>query len=150
MKNISTNKKAFHDYEIIESIEAGIELLGPEVKSLRQGKCNMKGSFCRFVQDELFMFGVHISRYENQDLFSKVSETRDRKLLLHRKQLNKWYGRIAKEQHLTVVPLEMYFNDRNKVKVKVALARGKNLRDKRLSDKVSTLTLKQAKEMRDY
>ena len=150
MKTISTNKKAFYDYEILDTIEAGLELLGPEVKSLRLSKCNLKGSFCRFVKNELFMFGVHIGRYENRDLFSKLSETRERKLLMHRKQLNRWHIRITKEQHLTMVPVEIYFNDKNIIKVKIALVRGKKLHDKRESDKNTTLVMKERRDLSQY
>lgn len=148
MKTISKNKKAYHDYEILEEIETGIVLQGPELKSLRNGRCNLKGSFCRFMKGELWMFDVHISRYENSDRFSKIDETRTRKLLLNRKELNKWMGRLEKEQHLTVIPLVIYFNSDNKVKLKVALCKGKKLYDKRNDQKEKDI--KRKLQQKDY
>jgi len=135
IKTIAKNKKAYYDYEIIEEIEAGIELQGPEVKSLRQNKCNLKGSFCKFFKNELFVFDMHISKYETSDKFYNDDEIRNRKLLLHRKELNKWYGRIQKEQHLTIIPLHIYFNENNIVKIKIALCKGKKKYDKRAAEK---------------
>lgn len=139
MTTISKNKKAYYDYEIIDEIQSGIELLGPEVKSLRKGSCNLKGSFCRIMKNELWLFDAHISRYEYTDKFNKIDEKRTRKLLLNRKEINKWQDRLSKEQHLTVVPLSIYFTDQGKVKLKVALCKGKKLYDKRASDKEKTI-----------
>ena len=135
MNIISKNRKVYHDYEILDEKECGIQLLGTEVKSLRVGKCNLKGSFCRFMKDELWLFDSHISKYEQADKFTQQDETRTRKILMHRKELNKWMGRTNKEQHLTIVPLSIYFNEDNKVKLKVALCKGKKLYDKRQSEK---------------
>jgi len=148
MKTISKNKKAYHDYEILEELETGIVLQGPEVKSLRNGKCNLKGSFCRFMKGELWLFDAHISRYENSDRFSNIEETRTRKLLLNRKELNKWMGRLEKEQHLTVIPLVIYFNTDNRVKLKVALCKGKKLYDKRNDQKEKDI--KRKLQQKDY
>jgi SsrA-binding protein len=139
MKTITKNKKAYHDYEILDEVESGIKLLGPEVKSLRQGKCNLKGSFCRFFKNELWLFDCHISKYELVDGFTNTDETRDRKLLLNRKELDKWEERLNREQHLTIVPLAIYFNENNKVKLKIALCKGKKLYDKRQSEKEKTI-----------
>jgi len=148
MKTISKNKKEYHDYEILEELETGIVLQGPEVKSLRNGKCNLKGSFCRFMKGELWLFDAHISRYENSDRFSNIEETRTRKLLLNRKELNKWMGRLEKEQHLTVIPLVIYFNTDNRVKLKVALCKGKKLYDKRNDQKEKDI--KRKLQQKDY
>jgi SsrA-binding protein len=142
MKTITKNKKAYYDYEILDEIETGIKLLGPEVKSLRDNKCNLKGSFCRFMKNELWLFECHIGRYEQMDGFSNLEETRVRKLLLSRKELSKWEERLRKEQHLTIAPLSIYFNEKNKVKLKVALCKGKKLYDKRESEKKKTITRK--------
>lgn len=139
MNLISNNKKARFDYEIIETLNAGIMLLGPEVKSLREGKCNLKGSFCKFFNNELFLFDCHISKYEYTNNFTNIEETRDRKLLLTKKQLVKWSDRLKKEQHLTIVPLKIFFDDNNKVKVEIGLAKGKKLYDKRESEKQKTI-----------
>lgn len=133
-KLIAKNKKALFDYEVIETLEVGIKLLGPEVKSLRQSKCNLKGSFCKFFKGELFLFDAHISRYLQMDRFSKLEEKRTRKLLLNSKELDKWYGRVQKEK-LVIVPLSIYFNEKGKVKLEVFLGKGKKLYDKRQDDK---------------
>lgn len=141
MKNIANNKKAYFDYEIIEEIESGIKLLGPEVKSLRLGRCNLKGSFCKYFKGELFVFGIHISKLDNIDKFSTISETRERKLLMTKRQLDKWFDRLDKEQHLTIVPLSIYFNDNNKIKIRIGLAKGKKLYDKRDTDKLNSINM---------
>lgn len=139
MKIISKNKKAYHEYEILEELQVGIELLGPEVKSLRGGGCNLKGSFCRIMKGEVWVFDAHISKYEYTDRFSKIEEKRTRKLLLNRKEIDKWQDKLKKEQHLTIIPLYIYFNEDGKIKLKIALCKGKKLYDKRASDKEKTI-----------
>lgn len=139
MNVIANNKKAYHDYFIIEELQVGVCLLGPEVKSLRQKKCNLKGSFCRIMKSEMWLFDAHISHYEYSDGFTTKDEVRTRKLLLNRKEIDKWQERLKLEQHLTIVPLSIYFNEDGKVKLKIALCKGKKLYDKRESDKEKSI-----------
>ena len=127
-KMIANNKKAFHDYFIDETYEAGIALHGTEVKSMRMGKCSIKESFIRIENGEVFVYGMHISPYEKGNIFNK-DPLRVKKLLMHRYEINKLTGKI-KEKGYTLVPLQVYFKE-GKVKVEVGLARGKKLYDKR-------------------
>ena len=127
-KTIATNKKAFHDYFVEEALEAGIELCGTEVKSLRQGGVNLKDAWCGIDDGEIFVNGMHISPYEKGNIFNK-DPLRVKKLLLHKYEINKLLGKI-KEKGYTLVPLQVYFKD-GKVKVEIGLARGKKLYDKR-------------------
>lgn len=127
-KLIANNKKAYHDYFIDEKIEAGIELFGTEVKSIRMGKCSVKESFVRIDKGEVFINGMHISPYEKGNIFNK-DPLRTRKLLIHRSEINKLNGKIA-EKGYTLVPLQVYFKG-SLVKVEIGLARGKKLYDKR-------------------
>lgn len=128
IKMIAKNKKARHDYFIEETIEAGIELKGTEVKSLRMGKCSIKESFVRVINEEVFIMNMHISPYEKGNIFN-VDPVRVRKLLLHRSEINKLIGKVA-QQGYTIVPLSIYFRA-SLVKVEIALAKGKKLHDKR-------------------
>ena len=125
---IAQNKKAYHDYFIEETFQAGISLAGTEVKSLRQGKCSLKESFIRIENMEAFLYSMHISPYEQGNVFNKNS-LRTRKLLLHKSQIRKIAGAIQATGY-TVVPLKVYF-DRSLVKVDIAIAKGKKLYDKR-------------------
>lgn len=125
---IANNKKAFHDYFIEDTYEAGIALAGTEVKSLRTGKCSIKEAFIRVERGEVFVYGMHISPYEKGNIFNK-DPLRVRKLLLHRYEINKIEAKL-KEKGLTLVPLKVYFKD-SLVKVEIGLARGKKLYDKR-------------------
>ena len=127
-KLIANNKKAYHDYFILETYEAGIALHGTEVKSLRQGACSIKEAFIRIENGEMFIYGMHISPYEKGNIFNK-DPLRVRKLLLHKKEINKLFGQM-KEKGNTVVPLKVYFKD-SLVKVEIGLAKGKKLYDKR-------------------
>ena len=127
-KLIANNKKAYHDYFILEKYEAGIVLHGTEVKSLRMGKCSVKESFVRIVNDEVMIYGMHISPYEKGNIFNK-DPLRERKLLMHRYEINKLKGKIQ-EKGYTLVPLQVYFKG-SLVKVEIGLARGKKLYDKR-------------------
>ena len=127
-KMIANNKKAYHDYFILDTYEAGIVLHGTEVKSLRMGKCSIKESFIRIENGEVFIYGMHISPYEKGNIFNK-DPLRVRKLLLHRYEINKLMGKI-KEKGMTLVPLKVYFKG-SLVKVEIGLARGKKLYDKR-------------------
>lgn len=127
-KLIANNKKAYHDYFIDETYEAGIELHGTEVKSMRMGKCSIKESFVRIENGEVFVYGMHVSPYEKGNIFNK-DPLRIKKLLLHRYEINKLAGKVA-EKGFTLVPLQVYFKD-GRVKVELGLARGKKLYDKR-------------------
>lgn len=127
-KLIANNKKAFHDYFIDETYEAGIALHGTEVKSMRMGKCSVKESFVRIENGEVFVYGMHISPYEKGNIFNK-DPLRMKKLLMHRYEINKLAGKIM-EKGYTLVPLQVYFKN-GKVKMEIGLARGKKLYDKR-------------------
>ncbi len=129
-ENIATNKKAFFDYYIEEQFEAGIVLKGSEVKSLRAGRVNLKDSFIKIVRNEAFVFGMHIGVLDTTHRYYAHEERGSRKLLLHRKQIEKMAKAVEKDG-LTLIPLSIYFNDRNIAKLQVAIARGKKLYDKR-------------------
>ena len=128
MKLVANNKKAYHDYFIEEKYEAGLELHGTEVKSLRMGKCSVKEAFVRIENGEAFVYGMNISPYEKGNIFNK-DPLRVKKLLLHKKEINKLMGKIA-EKGYTLVPLQVYFKD-GRAKVEIGLAKGKKLYDKR-------------------
>ena len=127
-KIVANNKKAFFDYFIEETYEAGVSLAGTEVKSLRMGKGSIKEAFIRIEKGEVYLYGMHISPYEKGNIFNK-DPLRVRKLLMHKYEINKLLGKI-KEKGYTLVPLNIYFNG-SLVKVEVGLARGKKLYDKR-------------------
>ena len=128
VKLIANNKKAYHDFFILDTYEAGIALHGTEVKSLRMGKCSIKESFIRIENGEVFIYGMHISPYEKGNIFNK-DPLRVRKLLLHKAEINKLLGKI-KEKGMSVVPLKVYLKG-SLVKVEIGLAKGKKLYDKR-------------------
>ncbi|MBE6827922.1 MAG: SsrA-binding protein SmpB [Ruminococcaceae bacterium] len=125
---VAQNKKAYHDYFILEEYEAGIELFGTEVKSIRAGKVNLKDSWCSIVKGEIFVNGMHISPYEQGNIFNR-DPLRVKKLLMHKREINRLYGTI-KQQGLTLIPLSVYFS-KGKAKVKVGLCKGKKIYDKR-------------------
>ena len=127
-KMIANNKKAYHDYFILDTYEAGIALAGTEVKSLRMGKCSIKESFVRITNDEVMIYGMHISPYEKGNIFNK-DPLRVKKLLLHRHEVNKILGEVTQKGY-TLVPLQVYLKG-SLVKVQVGLGRGKKLYDKR-------------------
>ena len=128
VKLVANNKKAYHDYFIEDKFEAGIELFGTEVKSIRMGKCSIKESFIRIERGQVYIYGMHISPYEKGNIFNK-DPLRVRKLLMHRAEINRLDSKLA-EKGLTLVPLQVYFKG-SLVKVEVGLARGKKLYDKR-------------------
>ncbi len=128
IKLIANNKKAYHDYFIEEKYEAGISLVGTEVKSLRMGKASLKESYIRIENGEMMIYGFHISPYEKGNIFNR-DPLRVRKLLVHRNEINKINGKI-REKGYTLVPLQVYFKG-SLVKVELGLARGKKLYDKR-------------------
>lgn len=127
-KTIASNKKAYHDYFVDESFEAGIELCGTEVKSLRAGSCNLKDSWCAVDNGELRLHGMHISPYAHGS-FSNPDPTRPRRLLMHKREIMRLLG-LVKQKSYTLVPLSLYFKG-SLVKVQVGLCRGKKLYDKR-------------------
>ena len=128
MKIITENRKARHDYTIEESVEAGFQLKGTEVKSMRAGKANLKDSFAIIENGELYLYGMHISPYEQGNIFN-VDPLRPRRLLMHKKEILRLLGK-TREQGLTLVPLKAYFK-KDKIKIELALAKGKKLYDKR-------------------
>lgn len=128
VKLVANNKKAYHDYFIEGNYEAGIALVGTEVKSIRMGKCSIKEAFIRIEKGELMVYGMHISPYEKGNIFNK-DPLRPRKLLMHKYEINKLAGKIA-EKGYTLVPLKVYLKG-SLVKVEIGLAKGKKLYDKR-------------------
>lgn len=149
MKIIATNKKATFDFFILEKYEAGIELKGSEVKSIRAGRVNLKDSFVKIIQGEAFLFQAHIATLATTNLHYKPDEKRPRRLLLHRKEIDKLFGK-SQVSGMSIVALKLYFNTRNKAKLEIALAKGKNLHDKResLKEKIQKREIAQTlKEM---
>ena len=128
---ITQNRKAWHDYFVDEKIEAGVELFGTEVKSLRQGAVNLKDSYCSFKNGEIFALGVHISPYEKGNIFNR-EPLRPKKLLLHKREILRLAGK-SQEKGYSVIPLSLYFS-KGRVKMEIGLCRGKKLYDKRESD----------------
>lgn len=130
-KIVAQNKKAYHDYFVDEKYEAGIALFGTEVKSVRAGAVNLKDSYCSFEGGEMFAVGIHISPYEQGNIFNR-EPLRDRKLLMHRREIMKLQGQVQ-QKGFTLVPLSMYFSGSH-VKLEIGLCRGKKLYDKRDAD----------------
>ena len=128
IKMVANNKKAYHDYFIDDKFEAGIELFGTEVKSIRMGKCSVKEAFVKIDKGQVYIYGMHISPYEKGNIFNK-DPLRVRKLLLHKSEINKLIGK-TKEKGMAIVPLKVYFS-KSLVKVEIGLAKGKKLYDKR-------------------
>ena len=128
IKTIAKNKKAYFDYFVLSSYEAGIELYGTEVKSIRQGNVNLKDSFCSIDDGEIYIKGMHISPYEKGNIFNR-DPMRDKKLLMHKREIMTLFGKV-KQDGLTLIPLSLYFSG-SKVKVEVGLCKGKKLYDKR-------------------
>ena len=130
-RSVAQNRKAYHDYFVDETYEAGISLFGTEIKSIRCGQVNMKDSYCSFKNGEIFALGIHISPYEKGNIFNREPR-RDRKLLMHKKEIIKLQSYVAQKGY-TVIPLSMYFKG-DRIKVELGLCRGKKLYDKRESD----------------
>jgi SsrA-binding protein len=143
---IASNKKASHDYFIVQKFEAGIVLTGTELKSLRAGKANLKDAYVLLKNDEAYLFGAHISPYSHGNIQNHEPE-RTRKLLLHRRELDKLYGETA-EKGLTVVPLRLYFKG-SKVKAEIAVVRGKKQYDKRDTERTRELDREAAQAMKE-
>ena len=132
------NRKAFHDFTIMDTLEAGIMLEGSEVKAIREGRINLKDSFVRIIKGEVFLLNMHISHLSTTHTTYRPDEKKDRKLLLHSKQIAKLYSKVTKDG-ITLVATKLYFNDKNMIKVEVATAQGKKLHDKREDLKVKTM-----------
>ncbi len=127
-QTVAQNKKARHDYFVLETYEAGIELFGTEVKSIRKGRLNLKDSWCSIDKGEIFVNGMHISPYEQGNIFNR-DPMRVRRLLMHKREINRLYGTV-KQQGLTLVPLSVYFL-KGRAKLEIGLCKGKKLYDKR-------------------
>lgn len=125
---IARNKKAYHDYFVLDTYEAGLELYGTEIKSIRQGRVNLKDSFCSVDNGEMFAIGMHISPYEQGNIFNR-NPMRKKKLLLHKKEIMKLFGQ-SQQQGLSIVPLEIYIKN-GRAKLQIGLCKGKKLHDKR-------------------
>ncbi len=130
MQIVANNKKAFFEYFILEKIEAGIQLTGSEVKSLRAGKASIKEAYAEAKKGQLFLINSDISIYDKASSYSKLDSKRVRKLLVHKKEISKLQGKIEKEG-MTIVPLKIYFNKKGVAKIEIAIAKGKKLYDKR-------------------
>ena len=138
-KNLTfKNKKAYHDYHILEKLEAGIALEGSEVKSIREGRVNLKDTHVRIIKNEVFLLNMHITHLSTAHTTYRPDERRSRKLLLHRREIDKLYSKVTKDG-VTLVPTKLYFNSKNMVKIEVAVAKGKKLHDKREDLKQKTL-----------
>ncbi len=149
IRTIAKNKKAYHDYFIIETFEAGVELMGSEVKSIRNGRVNLKDSWCSIVKGELFVNGLHISVYEQGAMWCK-DPLRVRKLLMHKKEIMKLMGQ-EQQQGYAIIPLGMYFKG-NRVKLEIGLCKGKKLYDKRedMAKKSAKRTIERALKEKQY
>ncbi len=145
---IAQNKKARHEYEILEKYEAGIVLTGSEVKSLRARRANLNDAYCRFIKGELYLLNAHIAQLDTTNRHYSRDDRAPRKLLLHKKELDKLFGKVNKES-LTIIPLMIYFNEKNLAKVSIALAKGKKLHDKRETLKRRTMEREAAKAMKN-
>jgi SsrA-binding protein len=124
------NRKVFHDYEVSDVIEAGIELMGSEVKAVRAGRVNLRDSFVRIIKNEIFLLNMHISYLDTTHVSYRPDESRARKLLIHRKQINKFFQKVTRDG-FTIVVTKIYFNDKNFIKVNIGIGEGKKLHDKR-------------------
>jgi len=131
IKTIADNRKARHEYFVLESFEAGIELYGTEVKSIRAGNVNMKDCYCRVVDGEMVLFGMHISPYEHGNVFNR-DPLRSRRLLMHKREILRLYGQV-KQEGLALIPLSLYFKG-SRVKVQLGVCKGKKLYDKRATE----------------
>ena len=147
IKVVADNRRARFDYEIMDTFEAGIELKGPEVKSLREGRANIAESYASVADGELFLINAYVPEYRQANRFNHDTR-RPRKLLLHRRQIDKLAGGVLREG-LTIVPLRIYFNERGRAKIGIALAKGKKLHDKREAIKERTWSRERARLLRE-
>jgi len=149
MKIVARNRKAFHDYEILDKYEAGIELLGSEVKAIRMGRVNLKDSYVKISNGEAWWMQGHISNLETTNAHFRHDETRPRRLLLHKKEIGKLAGATS-EKGFSLIPIDLHFNHKNKAKLTVAVAKGKQLHDKRQALKEKTLKREAQSAMKRY
>ena len=143
---IANNKKAYHDYFVLEKYEAGIELYGTEIKSIRAGRVNLKDSFCSVDDGEMFAIGMHISHYEQGNIFNR-DPMRKKRLLLHKREIMKLFGQ-SQQQGLAIVPLQLYIKN-GRAKLEIALAKGKALYDKRQTEKERDASREMAKALKN-
>ncbi len=143
------NRKAFHDYFILDTYEAGVQLKGSEVKAIRDGRVNLKDSFVRIIKGELFLLNMHISHLSTTHTTFRPDERRERKLLMHKKEIAKLYEKVTKDG-ITIVPLKLYFNNKNLVKLQIATAQGKKLYDKREDLKAKTMQRETQIALKNY
>ncbi len=148
-ESVARNRKAYHDYEILEKFEAGMSLEGSEVKAMRAGRVNLKDAFVKIIKGEAFLINAHISYFETTHSHYKPDERRPRKLLLHKKQIHKLLEK-TKLDGLAIVALSIYFNHKNIAKVQIALAKGKKLHDKRQALKKKQADREAKSNMKDY
>jgi len=149
MKIVARNRKAFHDYEILDKYEAGISLLGSEVKAIRMGRVNLKDSYVKIQDGEAWWMQGHISNLETTNAHFRHDETRPRKLLLHKKEIGKLVGATS-ERGYSLIPINLHFNHKNKAKLTIAIAKGKQLHDKRQALKEKTLKREAQSAMKRY
>ncbi len=149
MKIVARNKKAFHDFEILDKYEAGIELKGSEVKAIRMGRINLKDSYVKIKDGEAWWMQGHISNLETTNVHFKHDETRPRRLLLHKKEIGKLVG-MTSEKGFSIVPIDLHFNAKNKAKLTIAVAKGKQLHDKRQALKEKQLKREAQIAMKRY
>lgn len=147
MKTVAQNKKAFHDYEVLDRMEVGIVLTGDEVKSLRAGQASLAGAFAHVKQSELFLVNAHITLYDKAYIKGEEMVRRSRKLLLHRRELNKLIAMIS-QKGVTLVPLSIYFNDRNIAKVDLGVCKHKNAPSRKKELKERDITRQTRREMK--
>lgn len=146
LKTIAKNKKAYHDYFVTDSFEAGIELRGTEVKSIRAGGVNLKDAWCDIEDGQLYVKGMHISPYDHGNIFN-VDARRERRLLMHKREILRLFGQI-KQQGFTLIPLSVYFKGSN-IKVQVGLCKGKKIYDKRETAAIRDMNRSIERAMRD-
>jgi len=143
------NKKVFHDYIVLDTYEAGIVLEGSEVKAVRDGRVNLKDSHVRIIKNEIFVLNMHITHLSTAHSTYRPDERRDRKLLLHRKEIEKLFTKVTKDG-ITLVPIKMYFNSKNMLKMQIATAQGKKLHDKREDLKKRTMKRETEQALKNY
>jgi len=148
-ETVAKNKKAYHDFFIEEKFEAGLVLAGSEVKGIRANRVNLKDSFIRFVGEEAFLFNAHIGRLETTHHYYTHEERGSRKLLLHKKELQKMLKAVNRDGY-TIVPIQLYFNARNLAKIQIAIAKGKQLHDKRNDLKERDMKRDVQRALKDY
>jgi len=143
------NKKVFHDYIILDTFEAGIALEGSEVKAVRDSRVNLKDSHIRIIKNELFVLNMHITHLSTAHTTYRPDERRDRKLLMHRKEIDKLFTKVTKDG-ITIVPIKLYFNSKNMLKMQIATAQGKKLHDKREDLKQKTMKRETEQALKNY